>query len=167
MNPQSVAVPRTPPPMDPSMDPNAEEAAQRTEGTVLKVIKKWEVEVLCSQHNPVCLLPSQYARIQAHSLFLDQVIAEAKKAQKQDKIRQQLIALPQMSRIKIRVSQGVYEVTLIRVVEETSSVEVLWDRGAKREFKWGSVVFGDAEGMVVGHKPTEAQVEAERASARG
>lgn len=59
-----------------------------------------------------------------------------------------------MSRIKIRVSAGVFEVSLIRVIEETSSVEVLWDRGVKREFKWGSVVFGNTDGPVL-QKPSE------------
>lgn len=79
-----------------------------------------------------------------------------KRANKQQKIRQDLLALPQMARIKIRVSAGVFEVSLIRVMEETSSVEVLWDRGIKREFKWGSVVFGSTEGQMVLQKPTES-----------
>lgn len=65
------------------------------------------------------------------------------------------MALPPMARIKIRVSSGVFEVTLLRVIEEFGSVEVLWDRGSKREFKWGSVVFGSTEGVTVGQKPTE------------
>lgn len=60
-----------------------------------------------------------------------------------------------MSRIKIRVSAGVFEVSLLRVIDETKSVEVLWDRGVKREFKWGSVVFGSTDGQTVGQKPTE------------
>lgn len=59
-----------------------------------------------------------------------------------------------MTRIKIRVSAGVFEVSLIRVIEETSSVEVLWDRGVKREFKWGSVVFGSTDGPVQ-QRPSE------------
>lgn len=59
-----------------------------------------------------------------------------------------------MSRIKIRVSAGVFEVSLIRVIEETQSVEVLWDRGVKREFKWGSVIFGNTDGPVL-QKPSE------------
>lgn len=71
------------------------------------------------------------------------------------------MTLPAGSRIKLRVSAGVFEVTLCRVVEELSSVEVLWDRGLKREFKWGSVVFGNTE-QVVGQKPTEAAPEPER-----
>lgn len=87
-------------------------------------------------------------------------MAAAKKANKQDKIKNDLIALPSMTRIKIRVSAGVFEVSLIRVIEETNSVEVLWDRGVKREFKWGSVVFGSTDGPVL-QKPSELLVETE------
>jgi hypothetical protein len=65
-----------------------------------------------------------------------------------------------MSRIKIRVSAGVFEVSLLRVMEEISSVEVLWDRGLKREFKWGSVVFGSTEGQNVVQKPSEFATDA-------
>ena len=90
-------------------------------------------------------------------------MAAQKKASKQDKIRNDLLALPSMTRIKIRVSAGVFEVSLIRVIEETSSVEVLWDRGVKREFKWGSVVFGSTDGPVQ-QKPSEIVVEPERES---
>ena len=68
-----------------------------------------------------------------------------------------------MARIKIRVSAGVFEVSLIKVIEETSSVEVLWDRGVKREFKWSSVVFGSTDGPVQ-QKPSEITVEPERKS---
>lgn len=88
-----------------------------------------------------------------------QAVAEAKKAAKQDKIRNELLALPPMARIKLRVSAGVFEVTLVRVIDESNSVEVLWDRGLKREFKWGSVVFGNTEGVLVGQKPSEAAPE--------
>ncbi|KAF8840428.1 JmjC-domain-containing protein [Paxillus ammoniavirescens] len=105
------------------------------EPRVLKTIKKNEVQVLCTQHNPA--------------------VAAAKKANKQDKIRNELVALPLMSRIKIRVSAGVFEVSLVRVIEETKSVEVLWDRGIKREFKWGSVIFGQTDGQTVTQKPSE------------
>jgi len=66
-----------------------------------------------------------------------------------------------MARIKIRVSAGVFEVSLVRVIEETSSVEVLWDRGIKREFKWGSVVFGSTDGPVQ-QKPSEPAPESQR-----
>ncbi|KIJ67259.1 hypothetical protein HYDPIDRAFT_84235 [Hydnomerulius pinastri MD-312] len=106
-----------------------------TEPRVLKTIKKNEVQVLCAQHNPA--------------------VAAAKKANKQDKIRNDLVALPPMSRIKIRVSAGVFEVSLVRIIEETKSVEVLWDRGIKREFKWGSVLFGQTDGQTVMQKPSE------------
>ncbi|KAL1729188.1 jumonji superfamily protein, partial [Schizophyllum commune] len=104
------------------------------EGTVIKTIRKTEVEVLCSQHNPT--------------------VAASKKAAKQTRIRDQLRALPPLSRIKLRVSSGVFEVTLVRVLEEACAVEVIWDRGARREFRWGSVVFG-ATDMPVEQKPTE------------
>lgn len=87
-------------------------------------------------------------------LTVQQAITEAKKAAKQERIRKELLALPPMTRIKLRVSAGVFEVSLVRVVEETSSVEVIWDRGMKREFKWGSVVFGNTE-TIAGQKPTE------------
>jgi hypothetical protein len=62
-----------------------------------------------------------------------------------------------MSRIKIRVSAGVFEVSLVRVLDETGAVEVVWDRGQKREFKFSSVVLSDRE--PVGQKPTEIASE--------
>ena len=68
-----------------------------------------------------------------------------------------------MSRIKLRVSAGVFEVSLVRVLEDSCSVEVLWDRGLKREFKWGSVVFGNMEGVTIGQKPSTPAPEPDRA----
>ncbi|OAX41802.1 JmjC-domain-containing protein [Rhizopogon vinicolor AM-OR11-026] len=112
---------------------------QQVEPQVLKIIKKYDVELLCLQHNPA--------------------VAAAKKASKQDRIKAELAALPPMSRIKIRVSSGVFEVSLLRIVEDTGSVEVLWDRGIKREFKWGSVIFGQTEGQTVMQKPSEPAPE--------
>jgi hypothetical protein len=85
-----------------------------------------------------------------------------KKATKLARIRDDLIALPPMTRIKIRVSAGIFEVSLIRVIEDTKSVEVLWDRGVKREFKWGSVVFGSTNGQTVLQKPSEVAPNMER-----
>ncbi|KAH0580355.1 hypothetical protein H2248_001857 [Termitomyces sp. 'cryptogamus'] len=105
---------------------------------VLKTIKKFEAQVLCSQHNPI--------------------VAAAKKEAKQDKIKTELLALPEMARIKLRVSSGVFEVSLIRVIEATSSVEVLWDKGEKREFKWNSVIFGNTD-IPVQQKPTEMAIK--------
>jgi hypothetical protein len=90
-------------------------------------------------------------------------LLEAKKANKQDRIRKDLLALAPMSRIKIRVSAGIFEVSLVKVIQESNSVEVLWDRGIKREFKWGSIVFGNLEGQMIGQKPSEAAPDVERA----
>ena len=61
-----------------------------------------------------------------------------------------------MARVKLRVSSGVFEVSLVRVIEERNSVEVLWDGGVKKEFKWGSLVWGSTEGQNVGQKPSVA-----------
>ncbi len=69
-------------------------------------------------------------------------------------MRADLLALPEMSRIKLRVTAGVFEVSLVRVIEERTTVEVLWDGGVKKEFKWGSVVWGNTEGQNVGQKPS-------------
>ncbi|KAG6828873.1 hypothetical protein H0H92_006482 [Tricholoma furcatifolium] len=110
---------------------------------VVKTIKKFEIQVLCSQHNPI--------------------IAAAKKEAKQDKIKTELLALPEMARIKLRVSSGVFEVSLIKVIEATGSVEVLWDKGEKREFKWNCVIFGNTD-MPVQQKPTEMDMKSEPSS---
>ncbi|KAH9979809.1 JmjC domain, hydroxylase-domain-containing protein [Russula compacta] len=122
--------------------PSDSVGAKASSKEAIKVVKKTEFQLLCPQHNPLML--------------------EAKKANKQDKIRKDLLALAPMSRIKIRVSAGIFEVSLVRVIEESNSVEVLWDRGIKREFKWGSVVFGNLEGQTIGQKPTEAAPEPEQ-----
>ncbi|KAJ7453910.1 hypothetical protein B0H11DRAFT_2245034 [Mycena galericulata] len=50
------------------------------------------------------------------------------------------LVLPPLLR-KIRVSAGVFKVTLMRVLEEHCSVEV-WDAGDVREFKWDSIILG-------------------------
>ncbi|KAJ7058631.1 JmjC domain, hydroxylase-domain-containing protein [Mycena amicta] len=91
---------------------------------VLKVIKKIEFEALCPPHNPV--------------------VAAERRASKQDALRAEILALPPLSRVKIRVSAGVFEVTLIRVLEEKRSVEVLWDLSEVREFKWGCIILGSS-----------------------
>ena len=59
-----------------------------------------------------------------------------------------------MSRIKLRVSAGVFEVTLLAVHEDRNTVEVIWDEGIRREFKWSSLVW-KTEGMTIGQKQTE------------
>lgn len=152
--------------------------------SVFKTVKKLEVQILCTQHNPVrfvlflfCLcfflltiytpfspLFVFFVALLCAALFFPvlKAVAAQKRANKNEKIRNDLLALPSMSRIKIRVSAGVFEVSLIRVIEETSTVEVLWDRGLKKEFKWGSVVFGFTDGPVL-QKPSDiAPPEPER-----
>lgn len=88
-------------------------------------------------------------------------MAAAKREAKQDKIKAELLALPTMARIKMRVSSGVFEVSLLRVIEATSSIEVLWDKGEKKEFKWSSVLFGNTD-VPVQQKPSELLVKPER-----
>lgn len=61
-----------------------------------------------------------------------------------------------MSRVKLRVSAGVFEVSLLSVDEERGTVEVIWDEGYPRVFKWSSLVWGKLEGQSVGQKPTVA-----------
>ncbi|KAJ7199590.1 JmjC-domain-containing protein [Mycena pura] len=87
---------------------------------VLKVIKKVEFEALCPQHNPVLVAGRRASRLDAR--------------------RADLLALQPLSRIKIRVSAGVFEVTLIRVLEEKRSVEVLWDLSEVREVRWSNII---------------------------
>lgn len=54
---------------------------------------------------------------------------EARKKQRQDKMRRDLLALPPQSRIRVRVSNGVFEVTLLAVRDASQTVEVLWGDG--------------------------------------
>lgn len=133
--------------------------ADQPEPQVLKLVKKVEVQVLCPQHNPVSCCASV---LRITLTCVHQAVAEAKRAVKQEKIRNDLMALPPMSRIKLRVSAGVFEVSLVRILEDSCSVEVLWDRGLKREFKWGSVVFGNMEGVTIGQKPSTPAPEPDR-----
>ncbi|KIJ42662.1 hypothetical protein M422DRAFT_31236 [Sphaerobolus stellatus SS14] len=101
---------------------------------VIKTIKKNVVECFCAQHNPALIA--------------------AKKANRDTKLRADLDALHEGSRIRIRTSGGVFEVSLVAVNSAKSTVEVIWDGGVKREFKWGSIVWGSAgEGGAVVRKP--------------
>ena len=86
-------------------------------------------------------------------------------------MRNDLAALSEMSRIRIRNTSGVFEVSLVKVCRigiwsfsvpnygslqvnnERGTVEVLWDGGQKREFRWGSIVWS-ADGQTTGSKPT-------------
>ncbi|KIJ42689.1 hypothetical protein M422DRAFT_254129 [Sphaerobolus stellatus SS14] len=76
------------------------------------------------------------------------------KATYDTKLHADLDALHEGSRIRIRTSGGVFEVSLVAVNTSKSPAEVIWDGGAKREFKWGSIVWGSVgEGGVVVRKP--------------
>ncbi|KAF8576317.1 hypothetical protein K439DRAFT_676101 [Ramaria rubella] len=131
--PSASAVPPIQAPISGVPPPTAPPTGPR----VIKTIKKDLVEVLCSQHNPV-------------------IIAQ-KKANKDEKVRADLGALSEMSRIRIRNSSGVFEVSLVKVHTERGTVEVLWDGGQKREFRWGSIVWG-SDGQMTGSKPTAEEL---------
>ncbi|CAE6447318.1 unnamed protein product [Rhizoctonia solani] len=98
----------------------AEESKEPSEGTRLK---KSVVTALCPQHNPR--------------------LAEARKADKQQKLDADIGALKQYARIKVRASGGVFAVTLVNVYEDRRAVEVMWDQGSTKEFKYTSVVWTD------------------------
>jgi len=110
----------------------------------VKTIRKIEYELLCPQHNPA--------------------VAAAKKASKQDRVRNELLKLPEMARIKLRVTSGVFEVSLLRVIEDRNAVEVLWDGGVRKEFSWNSVVWGKAGDGQIGQKPSVMTEQRERPS---
>ncbi|KIJ39680.1 hypothetical protein M422DRAFT_174852 [Sphaerobolus stellatus SS14] len=89
----------------------------------------------CAQHNPT-------------------LIAQ-KKASKDAKVCSDLAALTPGSRIRLRTSSGVFELSLVVVNAQKSTLTVLWDNGTHRGFKWGSIVWGvSGEGTMVGRKPT-------------
>jgi hypothetical protein len=69
---------------------------------------------------------------------------QARKSEKLGATREQLAKLLKepIPRVRIRNSSGTFEVTLISMDEERSSVVVLWDGNVHREFKWGSIVWG-------------------------
>ncbi|KIJ42711.1 hypothetical protein M422DRAFT_170744, partial [Sphaerobolus stellatus SS14] len=95
----------------------------------IKTIKKNMVECFCAQHNPALIA--------------------AKKATRDTKLRAELDALREGSRIRIRTSGGVFAVNTTKW-----TVEVIWGGGAEREFKWGSIVWGNSgEGGAVVRKP--------------
>ncbi|KAJ6544882.1 hypothetical protein DFH09DRAFT_927937 [Mycena vulgaris] len=86
--------------LEPAVDVVSEPVAR-----VLEVIFKTEARVLCTQHNPT-------------------IIASRRTVQ-QESLHATGLALPLLARITLRMSSGVLEVTLMRVVEERRSVEVL------------------------------------------
>ncbi|KAJ7792504.1 hypothetical protein B0H14DRAFT_3499168 [Mycena olivaceomarginata] len=92
-------------------------------------LRKTEVKALCARHNLV-------------------IVAE-RRTSKAEGWRADILALVLLSLIKVRVSAGVFEVTLVRVYEERRSVGVLWDAaGEMRELGQtsGKVYCGAASG---------------------
>ncbi|KAF8500621.1 hypothetical protein BU17DRAFT_72067 [Hysterangium stoloniferum] len=59
-------------------------------------------------------------------------------------------------RIRIRNSSSVFKVSLLQVKKDRGTVEVLWDGGQKREFKWGSIVWSSSG--ETGRKPTAEEI---------
>ncbi|CAE6492394.1 unnamed protein product [Rhizoctonia solani] len=98
----------------------ARASAEPSEGVRLK---KPVVTALCPQHNPR--------------------LVEARKADKQQKLDAEIGALKQYARIKVRASGGLFAVTLVNVYEDRRTVEVIWDQGSTKEFKYTSVVWTD------------------------
>ncbi|EJF57709.1 hypothetical protein DICSQDRAFT_111328 [Dichomitus squalens LYAD-421 SS1] len=115
-------------------------SAQREETPspqVLKTIRKMEVELLCHQHNPATLLK--------------------KKEANEKRIRDRVMSLAEGSLIKLRITNGIFEVQLLRVIEDRRVVEVLWDadKDIKREFSWKSVLVGGNTDNIVAQKPSD------------
>ncbi|KDN44039.1 hypothetical protein RSAG8_05771, partial [Rhizoctonia solani AG-8 WAC10335] len=98
----------------------AEESEEPSEGVRLK---KPAVTALCPQHNPR--------------------LVEARKADKQQKLDADIAALKQYARIKVRAPGGVFAVTLVNVHEDGRMMEVIWDQGSTKEFKYTGVVWAD------------------------
>ncbi|KAG8771287.1 hypothetical protein FRC12_003708 [Ceratobasidium sp. 428] len=97
-------------------------------------VKKQTVTALCPQHNPQ--------------------VVEARKLDRQAKLGADIGALTQYSRIKVRASGGVFTVTLVNVYEDRRTVEVIWDQGGTKEFRYSSVVWSDQPDGAVQEKPT-------------
>lgn len=106
------------------------------EPRVLKTIRKTEVELLCHQHNPATLAK--------------------KKEANEKRIRDRVMGIPEGSLIKLRITNGIFEVQLLRIVEERRTVEVLWDadKDQRKEFSWKSVLVGNTDGIVA-QKPSD------------
>jgi hypothetical protein len=79
---------------------------------------------------------------------------EARKSEKQQRLDAEIGALTQYSRIKVRASGGVFAVTLVNVYEHRRTVEVIWDQGITKEFRYSSVVWSDQLDGAVQEKPT-------------
>lgn len=120
---------------------------------IIKLVKKVEYELFCTRHNPVCPYPSLLPGHSAQSPAKSQAVVAEKKAGKEDRVRYELLKMPPMSRIKMRVASGVFEVSLVAVNEDRRTIEVIWDAGVKREYSWTSIIWGKTE-QAVGQKPS-------------
>lgn len=63
--------------------------------------------------------------------------------------------MPPMSRIKLRSSNALVEVSLVAVHEERKTVEVLWDERVTKEFSWSAIIWGET-GKEIVYKPSVA-----------
>ncbi|KAF8313558.1 JmjC domain, hydroxylase-domain-containing protein [Cantharellus anzutake] len=86
----------------------------------IRSVKKLSYELLCSQHNPI--------------------VQQRRRTQRLDRMQADLLALPPDSRIRVRVSSGVFEVTLVQVNVPEHSILVQWGDGKLRDLKWGCIV---------------------------
>lgn len=121
------------PAADQTTDSNIVEAELK--GT--KTIRKLEYECLCSQHNPVCVSLIYFNTFDSHVLTIYDVTA-TKRANRLDRVRENLLSLPPISRVKLRVTSGtsrVFEVLLLAIHDDRNTVEALWDVGTKMEFE--------------------------------
>lgn len=138
----------------PTSSAQTEQTEDPPEPRVLKSIRKTEVELLCHQHNPVRIASINLTS----SCWLKNIQATlAKKKEVNEKrIRDRVTSIPEGSLIKLRITNGIFEVQLLRIVEERRTVEVLWDadKDLKKEFSWKSVLVGNTEGIVA-QKPSD------------
>ena len=93
------------------------------------------------------------SRVANNNYYIKRLL-EARKADKQQKLDSDVGALIQYSRIKVRASGGVFAVTLVNVYEDRRMVEVVWDQGLTKEFRYSSVVWSDQPDDAVQEKPT-------------
>ena len=122
---------------------------------VLKTIRKTEVELLCNQHNPVRI--SSINLTSRCWLKTVQATLLKKKEATEKRIRDRVMGLAEGSLIKLRITNGIFEVQLLRVIEEKRAVEVLWDadKDIKKEFSWKSVLVGGNADSIVAQKPSD------------
>ncbi|EJT98514.1 JmjC-domain-containing protein [Dacryopinax primogenitus] len=114
---------------------------RRAESRVLKTIQKPVIELLCSIHNPNMRVLSKQRKDEAR--------------------RKNVLALKEGDRIRIRLSSGVFEVTLLKVDEITEKVEVMWDDHSRRAIKWGSIHWGPVSDEVLAASKAKQEAKEE------